>query len=56
MRSLSEQAVCLSLYENEKKCPPYLSISTHHHLFASKHDISGPLQAKDRNTIISLAA
>lgn len=28
--------------------PLYLSIATHHHLFASKHDISGPLQAIDR--------
>lgn len=32
---------------------PYLSISTHHHLFASKHDVSSPLQAEDRNTVIT---
>lgn len=35
-----------------EKCPPYLSVSTHNHLFASKHDVGGPLQAKDRNIII----
>lgn len=37
----------------QQKCSSYLSVSTHHHLFASKHDISGPLQAEDRNTINS---
>lgn len=35
-----------------QKYPLYLSIATHHHLFASKHDISGPLQAIDKSQLI----
>ena len=26
----------------------YLSVSTHHHLFPSEHDVSGPLQPEDQ--------
>lgn len=30
----------------------YLSVSTHHHLFASKHDVGGSLQAKSKRQIM----